>query len=106
MVISVKIITPAVMVIISLVKISSLASHAKMQWAAMFIYLNRHGYNGLYRVNQKGEFNVPFGKYAKPYFPEKEMRLFAEKANDTKLFSCIAIFDTPSQTLCSWHMTQ
>ncbi|HDT1355086.1 DNA adenine methylase [Citrobacter freundii] len=56
----------------------------KMQWAAMFIYLNRHGYNGLYRVNQKGEFNVPFGKYAKPYFPEKEMRLFAEKANDTK----------------------
>ncbi|MEB1020381.1 Dam family site-specific DNA-(adenine-N6)-methyltransferase [Citrobacter freundii] len=56
----------------------------KMQWAAMFIYLNRHGYNGLYRVNQKGEFNIPFGKYAKPYFPEKEMRLFAEKANDTK----------------------
>ncbi|HBV7996053.1 Dam family site-specific DNA-(adenine-N6)-methyltransferase [Citrobacter freundii] len=56
----------------------------KMQWAAMFIYLNRHGYNGLYRVNQKGEFNVPFGKYAKPYFPEAEMRLFAEKASDTK----------------------
>lgn len=52
--------------------------------AALFLYLNRHGFNGLYRVNQKGEFNVPFGKYAAPYFPEKEMRLFAEKANDTK----------------------
>ena len=50
----------------------------------MFLYLNRHGFNGLYRVNQKGEFNVPFGKFAAPYFPEKEMRLFAEKANDTK----------------------
>jgi DNA adenine methylase len=55
-----------------------------MLYAAYFLYLNRHGYNGLYRVNQKGEFNVPFGKYAEPYFPEAEMRLFAEKASDTK----------------------
>lgn len=57
---------------------------AAMFLAALFLYLNRHGYNGLYRVNLKGEFNVPFGKFAAPYFPEKEMRLFAEKANDTK----------------------
>lgn len=57
---------------------------AAMLYAAYFLYLNRHGYNGLYRVNQKGEFNVPFGKYAEPYFPETEMRLFAEKANDTE----------------------
>lgn len=57
---------------------------AAMLYAAYFLYLNRHGYNGLYRVNQKGEFNVPFGKYAEPYFPEAEMRLFAEKASDTK----------------------
>lgn len=53
-------------------------------YAALFLYLNRHGFNGLYRTNLRGEFNVPFGKYAAPYFPEKEMRLFAEKANDTK----------------------
>lgn len=53
-------------------------------YAALFLYLNRHGYNGLYRVNLKGEFNVPFGKHAEPYFPEAEMRLFAEKASDTK----------------------
>ncbi|HGG9089437.1 Dam family site-specific DNA-(adenine-N6)-methyltransferase [Enterobacter hormaechei subsp. steigerwaltii] len=57
---------------------------AALLLASYFLYLNRHGYNGLYRVNQKGEFNVPFGKYAEPYFPEAEMRLFAEKANDTK----------------------
>lgn len=64
---------------------SQISGHSrKVQWAAMFLYLNRHGYNGLYRVNQKGEFNVPFGKYAEPYFPEAEMRLFAEKASDTK----------------------
>ncbi|HGR4956361.1 TPA: DNA adenine methylase [Klebsiella aerogenes] len=57
---------------------------AAMFLAALFLYLNRHGYNGLYRVNLKGEFNVPYGKFAEPYFPENEMRLFAEKANDTK----------------------
>ncbi len=52
--------------------------------ALLFLYLNRHCYNGVYRVNRNGAFNVSFGDYARPYFPEAEMRLFAEKANDTK----------------------
>lgn len=45
-----------------------------------FLYLNRHCYNGLCRYNQSGFFNVPFGSYKKPYFPEAELEAFAEKA--------------------------
>jgi len=46
------------------------------QKAIMFIYLNRHCFNGLTRYNKKGQFNVPFGKYSSPYFPRKEMENF------------------------------
>ena len=37
--------------------------------SALLIYLNRHGYNGLYRVNSSNKFNVPFGKYNNPGMP-------------------------------------
>jgi len=55
--------------------------------AAIFIYLNRHGFNGLCRYNKSGGFNVPFGQYKKTYFPEKEMRSFIARAKGVK-FVC------------------
>lgn len=48
--------------------------------SALFLYLNRHCFNGICRYNQSGGFNVPYGKYVAPYFPEEELRAFAEKA--------------------------
>ncbi|MCY0878358.1 MAG: Dam family site-specific DNA-(adenine-N6)-methyltransferase [Firmicutes bacterium] len=48
--------------------------------AALFVYLNRHGYNGLCRYNASGLFNVPFGRYRRPYFPAAEMEAFWRKA--------------------------
>lgn len=48
--------------------------------AAMFLYLNRHGYNGLCRYNLRGGYNVPFGRYKKPYFPHNELFHFYQKS--------------------------
>ncbi len=49
--------------------------------AAAFLYLNRHCFNGLIRYNLDGFFNVGFGKYKAPYFPEEEIRAFKRKAH-------------------------
>jgi DNA adenine methylase len=44
----------------------------------IFVYLNRHCFNGLTRYNSSGEFNVPFGKYKSPYFPREEMQNYKD----------------------------
>ncbi len=63
------------------------ASEDKYYRSLLFLYLNRHGYNGLCRYNKSGGYNVPFGKYKRPYFPEAELYYFAEKAQKA-LFVC------------------
>jgi DNA adenine methylase len=43
---------------------------SRIRKAALFIYLNKHGYNGLCCYNSKGVFNIPFGKYKNVNFSE------------------------------------
>ena len=47
-----------------------------LERSRMFVYLNRHCFNGLTRYNSKGGFNVPFGKMKNPKCPVNEMMAF------------------------------
>src|SRR6185295_5882242 len=48
--------------------------------AAMFIYLNRTGFNGLFRLNASGAFNVPAGRYAHPRISDRAKLLYVAEA--------------------------
>jgi DNA adenine methylase len=52
----------------------------------LFLYLNKHGYNGLCRYNKSGGFNVPFGRFKAVSFPEHSILHFAEKAQRARFF--------------------
>lgn len=47
--------------------------------ASQFIFLNKTCYNGLYRVNSKGNFNVPIGRYKEPRIFDRQNMLSASK---------------------------
>lgn len=47
-----------------------------LERSRLFVYLNRHCFNGLTRYNSKGGFNVPFGKMKNPKCPVNEMMAF------------------------------
>jgi DNA adenine methylase len=56
--------------------------------AARTIYLNRTGFNGLYRVNKSGKFNVPMGRYTNPMIcDEKNLRACALALKHTNILA-------------------
>lgn len=63
---------------------------SKIEKAARIIYLNKTCYNGLYRVNNSGEFNAPFGKYKNPNIVnESTIQAVSEylKNNDVQIYN-------------------
>jgi len=55
------------------------ASLSPTEDAALTLYLNKTAFNGLYRVNSKGGFNVPFGRYTNPTIVNKDRIRAASK---------------------------
>ena len=55
--------------------------------AAQFIYLNKTCFRGLFRVNQKGSFNVPYGAYNRRYYDAQNLEAVASMLTNTEIKS-------------------
>ncbi len=65
---------------------SDYSKRSNIERAARFIYLNRTGFNWLYRVNNSWFYNVPFGKYTNPKIcDEDNILLIQESLQDTEI---------------------
>lgn len=62
------------------IRSANLTTLNDIERAARFVYLNRTCFNGLYRENKNGEFNVPYGKYKNPQFCDEDRLYTANEA--------------------------
>jgi len=59
-----------------------------LERASLFLYFNKTGFNGLWRVNSKGKFNVPFGRYKNPTIvPEDKIREASKVLKHVEIFN-------------------
>lgn len=63
------------------------ASIGLEQRAAHFIYLNKTCFRGLFRVNRKGEFNVPYGEYDRRYYDPDNLKAVSFALQQTEIRS-------------------
>ena len=66
----------------------ALSPEDPLKRAARMVYLNKTCFNGLYRVNAKGEFNVPIGRYKNPAILQQDRLLEAHLALKSVELSC------------------
>ena len=78
-------------------KIPSLSKTRMAKRTAQTLFLNKTCFNGLFRVNRKGEFIVPIGSYVNPSFPASEDLLEVQKA-----LQGITIHEAPFEECESW----
>lgn len=69
-------------------KIRSSIPKSEIERAARFIYLNQTSFNGLYRVNQKGEYNVPYGKRKRAVFDLNNFLAVSSRLQNAELIAC------------------
>ena len=82
-----------------------LKNYSDIERAGRFIYLNRVCFNGIYRVNSKWEFNVPFGKYSNPDFIQEENILNTSKLlKETKAEIKVQSFEKVLNKAKKWDL--
>ena len=78
-------------------KIPGLSKTQRAKRTAKTLFLNKTCFNGLFRVNSKGEFNVPIGSYVNPSFPSSESLLDVQRA-----LQSVTIHEAPFEECENW----
>ena len=78
-------------------ELEGLSPEQQAMRVAQTLFLNKTCFNGLFRVNRKGEYNVPIGRYANPSFPSAEELLAVQQA-----LRGVIIHTAPFQDCVDW----